>query len=179
MCVCVPRKRAQRRGRGLGTTAQRDASWVMDSGESGVVEGQALTLRRERKEWADSDRGQILAAVSPGIAALLCWSTRLQQRRDFCRSWRREGGGRREEEGEEAILECKKNRRKRHEFHRQMAGAVRDSAVPCNHLFPSVWSWQIVRARIRHVFLKKTIFNSIYLIAQRSQTKAKECSKLA
>lgn len=52
-------------------------------------------------------------------------------------------------------------------------------AVPCNHLFPSVWSWQIVRARIRHVFLKKTIFNSIYLIAQRSQTKAKECSKLA
>lgn len=65
MCVCVPRERAQRRGRGLATTAQRDALWMVDGGdESGVVEGQALTLRRERKEWADSDRGQILAALS-------------------------------------------------------------------------------------------------------------------
>lgn len=39
MCVCVPRERAQRRGRGLATTAQRDASWMVDGGESGVLEG--------------------------------------------------------------------------------------------------------------------------------------------
>lgn len=39
VCVCVPRERAQRRGRGLATTAQRDASWMVDGGESGVLEG--------------------------------------------------------------------------------------------------------------------------------------------
>lgn len=139
VCVCVPRERAQRRGRGLATTAQRDASWMVDGGWWMVVNrgcsraGQALTFRREREEWADSDRGQILAALSPGIAALLCWSTMLQQRRDFCRSWR-EGGGREEEGGRRRRnnLECRKKRRKRHEFHRQMAGGrpVRNSGSP-------------------------------------------------
>lgn len=52
MCVCVSQGNA-RRGkapRGLATTAQPDASWMVDGGdESGVVEDQALTFRRERK----------------------------------------------------------------------------------------------------------------------------------
>ena len=69
---------------GPPTTAERDASWMgMDRG---VFEGQAgIESWTGEERMGRLDRGWILASWSlTGIAAL-CWWTRLQLLRYFCR----------------------------------------------------------------------------------------------
>jgi len=123
--VCPKRTRA----RGEASDWPRQLSGCIMDGESGMLEGQALTFRRERKN------GPIpveVRSLRPCRQALQhCFSQRgCNNGGTFAAHGEWREGGRRE--GEEATWKAKKDRRKRHEFHRQMAGAVRvtSSSVP-------------------------------------------------